>query len=453
MSVRSLLSGIGQWTGAAQAALVLGWMPACLLAAPQDSKPPEKEARVEIGQCASPAGTLLQREASGKEWQVVKSKAAVSSSDLFMALPGTRAAIESKNGAVRLSLLGNLPEISMLPLLESAVKLHSTDGADLEFTLERGRVELANVAKKGPAKVRVRFRDQKWDLTLDEPGSAVALELYSHWPPGVPFTKEAKPEQAPWIDVGLYVLKGDSTLKADSQQYALHAPPGPAFFSWESISGQARGPQFRGKVPSWTLFEASTKPEDKLILAIAKHLSQRLVDKPVTEALTATLTAGSIAEQKAAIYGQGAVGDLARVVDALGDPQHPEVRSVALETLRQWVSRGHKAAVKLFDVLVEKKKYTPAQAEIVVQLLHNFGPADLTQPETYETLIANLQNSKLPIRELAKWHLEHMVPAGKEIGYNPAGSEPSRAEAIRAWKALVPTGQLPPKAKPKKEAK
>ncbi len=82
----------------------------------------------------------------------------------------------------------------------------------------------------------------------------------------------------------------------------------------------------------------------------------------------------------------------------------------------------------------------------MLTLLHSFGDEDLARPETYEMLLAYLGSDRLAVRGLANWHLYRLVPAGRKIGYNPLAPEEERARAIREWKKLIPSGQLPPKS-------
>src|SRR5262245_3560979 len=147
------------------------------------------EPRVAVGKCLTPPGTLLAREAPGEAWTVVGADDSVHSRDLLLALPGVRAEVQPGAGDVRLTLWGNLPELSDFPALESAVVLHDSRAFDLDFTLDRGRVVLANRKKKGPATVWVRLPTTAWSLTLSEPGDEVALELVGRWERGVPFQR------------------------------------------------------------------------------------------------------------------------------------------------------------------------------------------------------------------------------------------------------------------------
>jgi hypothetical protein len=99
---------------------------------------------------------------------------------------------------------------------------------------------------------------------------------------------------------------------------------------------------------------------------------------------------------------------------------------------------------------MDRRQYSAGQAEIVLQLLHSFSDIDRDRRETYESLIAYLEHDKLPIRELAKWHLYRMVAAAKDIPYDPAGSEAQRERAVERWRKLLRDGKLPPKADSKK---
>ena len=152
-----------------------------------------------------------------------------------------------------------------------------------------------------------------------------------------------------------------------------------------------------------------------------------------------------------AIFGLAAIDDLPRLIDALGNPKHADVRATAVLALRHWIGRGPDQDLKLYNALIKQRKYTEPQAEIVLQLLHSFSADDLERPETYETLIAYLRAGKLSIRELARWHLYRTVPSGKTIPYDPAGSDGEQARAFQAWKKLIPEGKLPPRPEPKND--
>src|SRR5262249_52803317 len=152
----------------------------------------------------------------------------------LLTLPGVRAEVGSKNGAVQLTLWGNLPQLSQYPVLESAVALHDNPDVDLDFSLDRGRVALVNLRGKEPVHVRVRVRGDNWDVTLPDKGDEVALELYGRWPGGVSFNPQPKPDEGPGSALTVLVLKGSAQLRVAGSESLMRAPPGGALVYWSS---------------------------------------------------------------------------------------------------------------------------------------------------------------------------------------------------------------------------
>ena len=101
----------------------------------------------------------------------------------------------------------------------------------------------------------------------------------------------------------------------------------------------------------------------------------------------------------------------------------------------------------MYEMLTTRGGYTANEARIIVQLLFGFSPADAAVPETYEVLIDYLAHEKPGIRNLAAWHLVRLVPQGKSIPFKPDGTAEDAEKCFAAWKKLIPSGQLPPRAK------
>lgn len=410
-----------------------------------EAKQADSARRSIIGKCVNPPGALLHR-APGGQWQLCRPDEPVHYGEVLVAL--TAAAAESENGSVRLSLSPDLARLSSLPVRESAVLLRKSPDKDLDFTLERGRVEVSNERKnKEPAQVRVHFgkNSQTWDLTLGTPGAKAALVLYGRWPRGTPFTKDSKTGEEPTADLSLFVLNGEVQLDTRTDQYALHGPPGPAYFHWDSVAGADAGPERRDQQPDWA--RSAVKPQGNEIKPALEQLRRRLQDTPVKETLTQLVRSHDADDRRVAVYALGALDDLPDLVSALSDATHEDTRDVAIITLRQWIGRGAGQDMRLHDYLLQSKNYTPNQASVVLQLLHSFGENDLARPATYETLIDYLLHDKLAIRQLAKWHLDRLVPAGRGIAYDPAGPPDARHQAYDQWKKLVPNGKLPAEGK------
>jgi hypothetical protein len=399
------------------------------------------------GKCVSEPGTLLRRAQYRGPFQAVRPEEVVKGGETLLALPGDKGTVDVGDGAVRLTLWGDLPELSSARVLESVVVLNDNPGVDLDLTLERGRVTVANRKEKGPAEVRVRFKDQAWKLALEDKGTEVALELSGHWAGGTTFRRDPGPDDAPTAVLGLWVLKGQAALKIDGDQYTLRAPPGPAYFHWDSISGADPVIKHSDKLPAWASAGPKTDARAADVRGAVERQRAKLGRRPAETVFADELDSGDAADRLVSVYGMAATDELARLTDALEDPKHADVRSTAIQALRQWMGRGANYNVELYQYLMDKKHYTAAQAEIVLQLLHGLAEDARNQPETFETLIAYLKHSKLAIRSLAKGQLDAWASAGKDIPYDPAGPEAQREQAYLQWKKLVPSGHLPPHRK------
>lgn len=398
---------------------------------------PKGRPAVGAGKCVSVAGVLLERAGEGR-WRAVSPKETLPPDTLLVALP--RAEIDSADGAVRLVLLADVGQRGPYPVLESGVILHKNPQVGLDATLDRGLIGLENRRKDGPAKVRLRVAGASWELTLREPGTKVSMEVYGRHPAGIPKLTGGKLDP-PVADFVLLVERGSAFLDLGEQGFGLRAPPGPAVVHWDSVS---RMPEVRRleKLPD------AVKPLDdkegkvfQEICACAHHLA----GKDVGARAAKLLDADKKVERLVGVTALGAVDDLPRLLGALADPKHADVRDHAVLVLRSWIGRGPGQAEKLYKALLADPNYTAPRAKTLVQLLFGFDDEQRRRPETYGLLIEYLKHSKLPVRELAHWHLVRLAPAGKGIPYDAAGTEGERDRAYQEWRRLIPEGRLPPR--------
>jgi hypothetical protein len=420
----------------------------------QEPKPREApQQRVAAGKSLSPDNALLAWAGPGPSegWKGVASLGTLYTRDLLLALPGDRAALKSNDGSLQLSLRGNLPQLTPYPALESAIVLHPpTEGVSLDFTLDRGRVVVSNTRDKGAARCRFRVQRLVNEITLNEPGAAVVLELYGRMLQGLAFNKDPQNPALPASELSCLVLKGTMELKDGSRVMAMSAPPGPAAFHWSSTGNTDTSPRQLEKLPSW-LDGGAPSAAGKVVEGILERVHELMRKQPPDVALVDLLgqaareTTPSQASitRSIAVFGLGALGNVARLVDVLSDGKPEEVRELAIEALRHYIGRGPGQDQRIYLVLTDQRKYTPAQATIFVQLLHSFGELDLSQPETYATLIAYVKHARPAIRELAKWHLTRLVPGGNQIKYDPAGPIAEQEKAYQEWKRLVPDDKVP----------
>lgn len=398
-----------------------------------------------VARLASKNGSLFARSKPDRDWQTPAAKGELRAGDLLVGLPG--AVIENRKGTVELSLLTDLDKNSPYPVLEAGVVLHDSADHDLDFTLDRGRVDVTNLKKDGAARVRIRFHGQEWEAKLTEPGTCLALQLYGRWAKGVPFRKSASAEDAPAADLLLVVRKGQVELKHGSCYCLMSAPPGPALLHWDNNGDSEEPPQKLEKLPDWAATEQSDSERAQRIKNVVEKLRQQVTKSSPREAGRTFAASEDPNERATGVIFMGALDDLEGVGEVLTSTKHPDTWDRAVVVVRHWLGRRPGQDQILYQRLIEKRGLKPAQAAGVMQLLHSFGDVQLAQPELYTTLVKYLDNEQLGIRGLSHWHLVRLVPAGKDIDYNPLDPKDKRDKGRAQWKKLIDDllakGELP----------
>jgi hypothetical protein len=413
------------------------------LARAADDKKPAEEPRVPVAECLTVTGSMIARPKPDQPWQVIKEKGTLHTGDLIIGLHGAR--LETKKGGIRLGMLSDPDHTAPFPVLESAIILHDNPEADLDVTLDRGRIDVTNL-KKDPARVRIRLRNHFWGLEL-APGARVAAECYGRWPRGVPFRKQPRPGEEPTLDAVLLVLKGEAELRSALCEFDLTAPPGPALFQWDSVVGCDPAPTTLKELPRWADAEQVMTPEGKAVRAVMERFRAIMIDRGIGAALDQFIQSDDPLQRRAAVIAMAATDDLKRIGQALLESKHPDIWDNVILAMRHWIGRAPGQDQKLYQAIVANGRASAGEAEIMLQLLHTPGDDLLAVPELYEVLIEYLQHDKPMIRALAHWHLCRNVYDGRKIPFNPVGSKEELRKAYDAWKKLVPTGELPKKPK------
>jgi hypothetical protein len=371
---------------------------------------------------------LLERPRGDGPWQRLKPESRIGSTDYLLSLPGYKSDLRLESG-VQLTLWGNLPEFSRIPVLESAVTLHAGTDADLDFTLHRGRVVVSN-RKKGPASVRVRFQDEVWTVKLLDPDSEVALELQGVC---LPYTKETGGGD-PQIVLGFLVLKGQAGLKIRYEEFLL---PANALVTWDNNTGFARQPNVARLPGWWTGQAAAPNAQVKGMLAALDGLTNRLVAKDRFDIVLAeSLQDADLFGRVLAVRCLGAMEELSSLVDALSDEKHAEVRVVAIGELRHFLGLSAKNDAKLVKVL-KQKNYSEERAQTIPQLLHGYSEQQWTDPNVRASVVEYLNVENLAIRQITVTLLLSLMPEGQNLRYDPAGESRQREQGYQDWRDLV----------------
>lgn len=410
---------------------------------------------------------LFQMSADKNAWKRVlpkKAESEVYSGRPLLSLPSIRSQVQLNNG-LRLLLWGNMPEQVNIGLHESLVELFAHDKLDLDMALLRGRVVLTSTSDNA-AMVRVRFEDptraipEYVDITLQGKDTSVLVDRlcdFPMFPQNEPFYKDPKHanRQGPIAVVAFNVLSGTAAVKFGDVTHTLNAPPAPFQLVWNSRQGMM-GPYQKPEVPSHLMLNPPLpKGLDpkvrKELVRVRGMLVEQLGTKSLDVVLTETMNALDIASRRLALRCYAAIDDLTSLVEAVENPNPVliDVRHGARDALRQWIGSSRDNDYRLFDIL--EKKYKKKEAEIIMELLHGFAQEETKRPERYDLLIEYLTNRNQIIRELAAWHLYALAPAGHHIPYNATMDSETRNAAASAWRALIPSGQLPPTGPPLKK--
>lgn len=402
---------------------------------------PDVERR-EVGTLAapprSPPSVLLQRERAPYPWSPLRGGERVATAQHLVSLPGYRSRV-SVDGGLQLTLWGNVPEFSTFPVLESAVMLHAPPpGLDLDVTLERGRIHLAQQKSAGEARVRVRFQRETWDLLLPSSETEIVLELWTMLPEETP-TPAGKD---PLTVVGLFT-KGTATLKTGQRELALKPQ---SQLTWID-PGTLSGPRTLSALPEWWVQKVDPKAPQigDAMLALQDYAALlNKSDAVVDTVLTQVRESPDAPHRAVGVLFLGALDAVGHLVDALEERQYPEVRGAAIHALRHWLRRSADHEQELFRTFGEQRGYSKEKAKTIVQLLRGFSQQEAKQPQTYAMLVAYLDHENLGVRQLAFWHLAFLAPAeAKKVKYDPAAPPEERKEACAQWKKALPAGALP----------
>jgi hypothetical protein len=329
------------------------------------------------------------------------------------------------------------------------VLLHPADDLDLDVTLRRGRIAIANFNDR-PAKVRVRFANPSnvkksvvWDLTLLEKGTEMIVNYWGGVVPGEAYSpkKDQSNRIGPFAAVWAVVKSGTVEFKYDLQPVQkLSAPPDGPIVTWESFRGALDFLPVKG-VPTWLQpipavpeglkFDTKTRTA---VLAALENLASFLSGPNVDTGLVNAMKTNDTQQRRLVIRSAGAMDDLPRILEALSDKEM-EVRQVAMETLRFWIGAAKDNDRKLFDELQPRLNET--DSEIFMTLLYPFTPDQETDAARQDLLVRYLTHGKVEIRVLAHDHLIRMFPSGRSIAYNPTAPLAQVQAAANQWEAEI----------------
>ena len=265
--------------------------------------------------CTKVDGALLLRADAG--WKSVAAKTDVPPDKLIVSLFG--ASFQSVNQAVEMRLVADVGQRGPFPVLEAAARFHAGESGSLNVTLERGIAVFTNVKKSGPALVRIKVRDEAFDVTLSEPKSKFGVEVYGRHVPGPAQVDDPKKDD-PVCNVVFFALVGEMVITTEKHATRLQAPPGVASFMWDNVTRMAEVHRYE-KLPDSV--QPMNADEKKKYDAICK-LTEPLAAKPgdIGKLLDEALRSKDPMARKVAVVALGALDETPRLLQALGNADH-----------------------------------------------------------------------------------------------------------------------------------
>jgi hypothetical protein len=357
----------------------------------------------------APREGLLLRRSGKEEWRIVRALAAVNSAEQLLVLPGYRNEVDLLS-RMKLSLIGSLPVgTGANSCLETAVMIHATEGVALDLTLERGRLLLHAPAAE-EAQVRLRFREQTWELKLPA-GAVVAVEASGR--------VQAAP--GPWGVQGklsLVPLQGTCEVTNGKRKDAL---PRNTMLVWNSPATVTLLPKI--ETPAWT---AAKSPYPAALKRALSNFNDDIFKKVQNDQREQAWIVNACEEalskgkdwQKIGICTLGALDQLPSLMTAL-DKTTTEIRRTAQDTLWHWLGRQPGQEVILRRVLVSRG-YRDEEATTLLDLLRHVDEPDRALTEK---LLNLLKHTQLEMRDLAYTNLLNVLPPNQLAGYNPTDSQ------------------------------
>lgn len=415
--------------------------------------PPPLADRVMIGQLDKPTAVVVRKQPGDETWtRVLPEDPLIVTTDRLICLPGFRGTLRLESGVV-VDLWGNLsPELLFEPnLQEASVTPHLPPaGFEADLTVHTGRVYISTKRAAG-AKVRLRVKDQVWDVTLADDKADFVIQATHVLVRGA----ANEPPQSVAI---MAVLAGQATF---TQRYkpAVVLPKGGTAF-WDSKAGplvvrpKPNEKDWPGQAQYLSRLQSYPDAERaKAALEALNEFAMRLVDaKRVRAAFDEALqeqpdtapTRKDVAAARIAVFAFAAMADVNGLADALTDKKRQLIRLTAQQGLQAALALDPTLTSAFRQALVDKAGVGDADADTVMRLLRGLSARDQTDPAMLDRLGAGLRSQAVCVRELSFQSLVTFIdPAdrSKETlalnAFDPSAPKEVLDQQVRAWEKKI----------------
>ncbi|MCA8995818.1 MAG: hypothetical protein KDA80_02505 [Planctomycetaceae bacterium] len=301
------------------------------------------------------------------------------------------------------------------------IKRLSSPDTTLALSFNRGQLVLIRpAAMANDVSIDLTVQGRQWRIELLEPETRCGVDLVLAEPDGPPgHMSELRPSG------GLVVGKGRIRVSEIGQE-ATELTVADGYAPWPK-DGDAMSPRADAAVPLWLL------PEGKFVTPAARSLA-KLYEREFVDDLSVVQSIGPVVKDRRAsisdlaVQTMSLIDDYHELVTAL-HAENEEARTSAIRGLRLWLPQSPEHAPLLAEELA--LSFPEDQIAPVTRLLWGYGPDDARDKATSQSLVEQLGDPELVIRELAFYHVSNLT--GRSHDYLPMAPLPERKAAINRW--------------------
>lgn len=411
-----------------------------------EPQPPKAE-KVIMGKLDKAAQNLTLRQAAAADaWtRVTAADSNINTTDKYLAMPGYKPSIRL-DSEILIDLWGNIPEFLPAPFFASSITPYSPyPGFDADLAVHAGRIYFQSRKATG-GKVRLRFGDEIWDVTIPDDKTRVAFELRKTLSRGnVP-----EPIQSTAM---LAVVSGTKvTVKVRYKDYVVNKDE---FLAWDSKGKGVEGPRKAdgNNGPKASYFSDQIVPDSaptRAAFPALEDLARKLTEVRGFRAIYSEAlmerpeppTTQVVVAARIAVYSQATLGDLTTVVESLNDENRQYIREAAVLGLPYALAMHPDMEKELRNILADKARLTEDQVSTAIKLLRGLSDQDLKDPAAVDAVVDALASNSVALRELAFYTLlsdvDREARTIRDLSNFDAGApEKKREPFVRAWKKRI----------------
>lgn len=321
--------------------------------------------------------------------------------------------------------LSNILDVTLEPGTRIR-RLPRTNETELGLELNRGQmVFFRPLTTTEVVRIDLMAAGQFWHLTLDQPGTRVAVEVIPEAPSAFPPNAVSLPPKG-----GIAVLSGMVHVSFQGES-EIELTPESGYARWPA-SGRRLALHPEQGAPAWAR-------EDAAQATPAVRQLARLYQKEFIPEQTVAQCIGPVVADRRAGISELAVKTLSLIDDhnflteaLLSD--HQESRLAAIHSLRMWLNQN---PVLNKELLREELAQSVREESVPVfeKLIWGFSPQDAQDPEVSRQMIDWMKDDQVAIRQLAFEFVSRVT--GRSYDYLPIAPLVQRRSALSRWEEFL----------------